>query len=307
MQTPLLTILALSAAVPVASAATVQVQDAAPELQAVPAHFSSASDLVGRTLRSRMDADGDRKELGGIRDFVVDAESGLLTHVIITSGDADSESLRRLKYSELRFDRTDVESKAVVWIDLSEADFIRITPISEKALEPYRGAAILASQRDDGARAAEAGSEEAATKAREAQARASALMLVSELDDLVVLAPQGSSGDTAVRALAGTQANGQSLGQVDEAWIDCTTGRVMYLSLDVKGRKVVAPYAEFKQHVDVEGDKLCFVAPCTAEQFAKAPALDPSKQQTLDNAEFRRTVDTFYAERQTGSAPDRKL
>jgi hypothetical protein len=230
--------------------------------------------------------------LGAVRDFVVDSESGSITHVIVTSGGLGSigATLRRIPYSDLRFER-DVNDRAKLWGDLTGPEFARLPTISAEAFAQYSAKAVAACVAERRARSEVPGREVGSFELREVAVRATSLMLVSELVDLEVRARAGSSAesDTAIASRA--------LGSLDEIWLECTTGRVAYASLLHEGRRVVLPVSALSTLVDLERRQLFVASTCSSELLARAPALELEGEQTLANEAFRQRVAWFYGVR----------
>lgn len=262
------------------------------DARAVPAadaaYYASVSKLIGANVWSRADGDNDRDDLADIKDFIVDAESGKVDFVILSSGGVGSlgDSLRRVSFSDLGFDHSS-DDECKVTMQLSEAEFDRIAKIEEKSLDPYRANTVAASFRDRQASAREAGSDKEAAGVREAQMRASGAILASELDDFDVRATLGTYDSD------GKPVKSDKLGSIDEAWLNTSSGKIEYLTFEHKDRKLVFPHRALVSHVDAEDKAIYFVAP-PADRLLAAPAFDDSKKWDLKNAEFRRTVDTFY-------------
>ncbi len=271
-------------------------QEPALEPVAPAPRLEPASALIGKDLHSRPDAEGKRKDLGDLKDFVVDSGTGQVTHVIVSSGGIGGlgDSLRRLPFSDLSVVRERPadgkgEGKLVASVDLDEEGFDRLSTITADALEPYRCEAIAASQKDLGRRAREANSDAATQKAREAHARANALMLLSELDDLAVRAC-AASHDKEGKSVAG-----EKLGEIEEAWIDVGDGKVMYVTLELDGRELPMPMDTLAVHVDTDAKALYVPTPCPSGKLAEAPALAPDEGRALASEAFRAEVARFYA------------
>jgi hypothetical protein len=251
------------------------------------AYYAAVSKLIGANVWSRADGDGERDDLADINDFIVDAESGKVDFVILSSGGVGSvgDSLRRVNFSDLRFDHSGDECK--VTMEKSEDEFERIAKIEEKSLDPYRAKTVAASFRDRQAAAREAAGEKQTAGAREAQMRASGAILASELDDFDVRATMATFD------AEGKAVKSDKLGSIDEAWLNTESGKIEYLTFEHKDRKLVFPHRALVSHVDADDKAIYFVAPA-ADRLMAAPAFDDSKKWDLRNAEFRRTVDSYY-------------
>lgn len=253
------------------------------------AYYAAVSKLIGANVWSRPDTDGDRDDLADINDFIVDAESGKVDFVILSSGGIGSvgDSLRRVNFSDLTIEHTEGD-ECKVMMNLSEDEFGRIAKVEEKSLEPYRAKTVAASFRDRQTKAREAAGKEATAGVREAQMRATGAILASELDDFDVRASMHTYDAD------GKPIESEKFGSVDEAWINIKTGKLEYLTLDYKDRMVVFPHRALISHVDVDGKQLYFVAPVAADRLMQAPAFDEAKNWNLRNEEFRQTIDKFY-------------
>jgi len=259
------------------------------------AYYAPVSKLIGANVWSRAGADGgDRKDLADINDFIVDAETGKVDFVILSSGGVGKlgDNLRRVNYSDLKITH-EPDGDCKVMMEVSEDDFGKIAKIEEKSLEPYKAKTVAASARGQ-AGTREAAGDKPAAGAREAQMRASGAILASELDDFDVRAAVMSYDAD------GKPVKSDKLGSIDEAWLNTQTGKIEYLTFENKDRKLVFPHRVLMSHVDGEAKSIYFVAP-PADRLATAPAIDDSKKLDLRNAEFRRTVDTYYAKGASGS------
>lgn len=256
--------------------------------------YASVSSLIGKNVWSAADPadESDRDDMADIRDLVIDSKSGKVKSVILSSGGIGNvgDKLRQVDFAELRFthegEGKDKECK--VSMDTTEKAFDARPVIEQDTLDHYGTKAIVQASKGSQIRAREAGTGEATGKAREAQARLTESILGSELDDLDVRAAAGSvDGDGKA-----TEAN--DLGDIDELWVDLATGEVAYATFEHDGRTLVFPYSALALHVDLDGEKICAVAPTSTAALASAPAIDENAKQTLDNDEFRRSIDAFY-------------
>lgn len=254
------------------------------------ATYATVSKLIGANVWSRADAEGDRDDIADIKDFVVDAESGKVDFVILSSGGIGSlgDSLRRVNFADLRIEHTG-DDECKVTMDKTEDEFDRIAKIDDDALELYSAKAVAASFKDRQAGAREASGDKKTTGAREGQMRASGAILASELDDFDVRATMTSYDGE------GKPLQADSLGSIDEAWINTSSGKLEYLTFDHAGRMLVFPHRALVSHVDSDGEGLYFVAPA-ADRLAAAPAFDEDKNWNLRNSEFRDTINRFYGE-----------
>lgn len=254
------------------------------------ATYASVSKLIGANVWSRAEAGGDRDDLADIKDFIVDAETGKVDFVILSSGGVGSvgDSLRRISFSDLRFEHDADKDECKVMVELGEAEFDRIAKIEEDSLDPYRAKTVAASFRDRQAGTREGSGDKQDAGVRDAQMRASGAILASELDDFEVrVAPASFDND-------GKAVETDKLGSIDEAWINTETGKVEYLTFDYKDRMLVFPVRALVTHAEADGKGLFFLAPA-ADRLAAAPAFDEAKKWDLKNAEFRQNVDRFYA------------
>jgi len=254
------------------------------------AYYASVSKLIGANVWSRPEAGGDRDDLADIKDFIVDAESGKVDFVILSSGGIGSvgDSLRRISFSDLRFEHNAENDECKVMVELGEAEFDRIAKIEEDSLDPYRAKTVAASFRDRQAGTREASGDKKEAGVRDAQMRASGAILASELDDFEVrVAAASFDGD-------GKAIQADKLGSIDEAWINTETGNVAYLTFDYKDRMLVFPFSALATHAEADGRGLYFISP-SADRLAAAPAFDEAKKWDLKNAEFRQNIDRFYA------------
>lgn len=258
------------------------------------ASFATVSKLIGANVWSRAKADGDRDDLADVKDFVVDAQTGKIDFVILSSGGLGSlgDSLRRVNFADLQFEHTS-DDECKITVNHSEDEFDRIAKIEEKELEPYSAKAVAASFKDRQAGAREAAGDKKAG-VREAQMRASGAILASELDDFDVR--------TAMAAYdaEGKPVQADKLGSIDEAWINTTSGKLEYLTFDYEDRMLVFPHRALVSHVDADGKGLYFVAPA-ADRLKVAPAFDEEKNWDLKNSEFVETVNRFYGEMKEGA------
>ncbi|MEZ6014796.1 MAG: PRC-barrel domain-containing protein [Planctomycetota bacterium] len=283
------------------------------------AKFASISELIGMDVWSKPDSadKNERHDLADIRDVVLDARTGRITGVILSSGGIGSfgDTLRRVEFRDMNF-LHDAKGACTVWMDHSEADFGRIATLDEEALEPFHCKAIVAGVTNERARAREAGGKKAGSEeggkkgeksekgekgekqTREAHARVTGAVMGSEFDDLELRAALGST-DEGMKPVAG-----QALGSIDEAWVNLSTGEVSYLTFKHGDRMLVFPLSAVAPNVDVQGDTLYFVAPATNAALAAAPALDLATGMTLGNAEFRATVDRHYPRLDAVNRPD---
>jgi hypothetical protein len=254
------------------------------------AYYATVSKLIGANVWSRADAGGDRDDLADIKDFIVDAETGKVEFAILSSGGVGSvgDSLRRVSFSDLRFEHKTDGDECKVMLDLGEAEFERIAKVEEESLEPYRAKTVAASFRDRQAAAREASGDKGTAGAREAQMRATGAILASELDDFDVRAA------ITTYDAEGKAVQADKLGSIDEAWINTETGNLDYLTFEHKDRTLVFPLRALATHVDADGKGLYFIAP-PADRLATAPAFDEAKKWDLKNAEFRQNIDRFYA------------
>lgn len=254
------------------------------------ATYASVSKLIGANVWARADAEGDREDVADINDFIVDATTGKVDFVILSSGGVGSlgDTLRRVPFSDLSIEHQD-DDECKVMIAVGKDEFERIAKIEEDSLEPYRAKTIAAGTRDQGA-VREAGGQKDTTGVTNAQMRVSGAILASDLDDLEVRAPMGAYGAD------GKPVKADELGSIDEAWLNTVTGNIEYLTFEYKDRKLVMPHRALTSHIDADNKELYFTAPAVADRLATAPAFDDAKKWDLKNAEFRRTVDSFYAD-----------
>lgn len=252
------------------------------------AYYAPVSKLIGANVWSRADAGGDRDDLADINDFIVDAETGKVDFVVLSSGGVGKvgDNLRRVPFSDLHITH-EADGECKVGMELSEDEFGKIAKIEEKSLEPYKAKAVAASARDKATAREAAGDKPAPGAAREGQMRASGAILASELDDFDVRAAMMTYDSE------GKPVKSDKLGSIDEAWLNTSTGKIEYLTFEHKDRKLVFPHRVLVSHVDADEKAIYFVAP-SAERLVTAPAFDDSKKWDLRNAEFRRTVDAYY-------------
>jgi sporulation protein YlmC with PRC-barrel domain len=258
--------------------------------EAKDAHFATASKLIGQDVLGRATTNGERKDIGDVRDFIVDGASGAVTHVIVSSGGVGSlgDTLRSLPFADLRFDRTDPKQPKV-WLDVTEADFDALGKITNESLDVYRCKTIAEAHLGHQSRVREAGAKVAPKDGVIADGHLSLIMLASELDDFDVRALIGSVDEK------GDSMAGESVGSVHEAWIDCSAGKVAYLTLEHNRRFVALPMASLVPAVDMEKKTIFFETPCTVLQLAAAPALDEKASLTFDNADFRKSITEYFA------------
>jgi len=252
-------------------------------------HFASASKLIGMDVLARATTDGERNDIGDVRDFVVDGATGKVTQVIVSSGGVGSigDSLRLRPFSDLRVDRTDPTAPKL-WLDVTEADFDASAKLTKEALDAYSCKTIAAAHLGHKTNAREASANAQPKDGVIADGHMSMLMLASELDDFDVRAMAGSDvekGDSVV---------GESIGSVEEAWIDCSTGSVAYVTLQHNKRSVVVPMTSLTPMADTQKKTLYFETPCTLAHLAAAPAVDEKANLTLDNADFRKSITEYY-------------
>jgi hypothetical protein len=119
--------------------------------------------------------------------------------------------------------------------------------------------------------------------------RASGNLLASELDDLDV---RGFvAADPSVPPTEGAW-----LGEIDEAWVNCATGQLEYLTFEHEGRTLALPQSALTTKVDVTSTRLYYLIPTQVSSLAQAPAIDEEKRMVLENPEFRKSIDKFYQE-----------
>jgi len=254
--------------------------------------YASVSELIGKDVWSRADAsdESDRDDIADIRDFVIESETGRISGVILSSGGIGSigDTLRRVEFSQLRFIH-EKDGECKVWMDTTEDAFSKLASIKNDTLDPFRCKAIVAGYRDMQGRAQEAGSGEATGKAREAHTRAMNTMLASECDDLEMRACGGCVDEN------GKSIEGQDMGNIDEAWVNLSSGEIEYVTFEYNDRMIVIPAAMLKSQVDVEDEVVYIVSPIKNTLMASAPSIDDDKKgMTLRDADFRTRVATYY-------------
>lgn len=252
-------------------------------------HFATASKLIGMDILARATTNGERKDIGDVRDFVVDGATGKLTQVIVSSGGVGSlgDTLRLRPFSDLRFDRTDPKAPKI-WLDVTEADFDASAKLTKEALDAYGCKAIAEAHLGHQTRVREANAKTQPKDGAIADGHMSLLMLASELDDFDVRAMAGSVDEN------GASMAGESVGSVQDAWIDCSAGSIAYVTVEHNKRSVVLPMASLAPIADTEKKTLYFETPCTVAQLAAAPAIDEKANLTLDNADFRKSITEYH-------------
>jgi sporulation protein YlmC with PRC-barrel domain len=253
-------------------------------------HFATVSKVIGMDVLARATANGERKDVADVRDFVVDGATGAVTQVILSSGGVGSvgDTLRMRPFGDLRFDRTDPKAPKI-WLDVTEADFDASAKLTKEALDAYGCKAIAAAHGSNATRLREAGAKTQPKDGKSADGHMSLLMLASELDDFDVRTAVGSVGEDSDSMV------GESLGSVDEAWIDCSAGKISFLTLQHNKRSVVLPMGALVVNTDTDKKTLFCETACTVEQLAAAPAIDEKANLTLDNADFRKSVTEYFA------------
>jgi hypothetical protein len=253
-------------------------------------HFATASKLIGMDVLGRATTNGERKDIGDVRDFVVDGATGKVTQVIVSSGGVGSlgDSLRLRPFSDLKFDRTDPKSPKI-WLDVTEADFDASAKLTKEALDAYSCKAIAEAHAGHQTRVREANANTQPKDDVIADGHMSLLMLASELDDFDVRTLADS-----VNQKRDSMAF-ESVGSVEEAWIDCAAGTVAYVTVEHNNRSVALPMTSLVPTADTEKKTLFFQTPCTIAQLAAAPAIDEKANLTLDNADFRKSVTEYHA------------
>jgi sporulation protein YlmC with PRC-barrel domain len=254
-------------------------------------HFASASKLIGTDVWSEIHSDGSRTDLGNIRDYVVEAKSGTLTHVIVSSGGIGTigDTLRKIPYSALSFDFADPKVTKVI-MDMKSEEFKALPTIEKSELSPFacKGIAEARIAERKGARNAKTPKDKEAVEAGYNPDLSP--MLASELDDMDVRASHGSMN------AEGIVIDGSSVGSIHEAWIDCAAGKVAYLTFEHNKRQLVIPMSSMVAYVDHDTKSMYFATPCSMLNLATAPAIDVEENLTLANADFRKAVHEFYAE-----------
>jgi sporulation protein YlmC with PRC-barrel domain len=246
--------------------------------------FASASELIGSSVLVCPPTGMDCMVVGTIHDLVVECASGSVTHVILsTAGDGfGGDTLRRIPFDRSSFELS-VTERPRFFVTAAQLDAsAEVTPVM---LAAYRSETIVG--RQPLIREAYL-----STQPKDDSPLAGGVclfMLASELDDLVVR----STADPADGITQGRA--GASLGLVDEVWIDCSRGRVVYCSLHHEERLVLLPMVLCLPTFDVETRTLFLATPCSALRLTEAPALVAQLDRTVANAGFRRSVAEFYA------------
>jgi hypothetical protein len=205
-----------------------------------------------------------------------------------TSSSTARRARSRKSSSPAAFDRTDLKAPKL-WLDVTEADFDASAKLTKEALDAYSSKAIAEAHAGHQTRVREANANTQPKDGVIADGHMSMLMLASELDDFDVRT-LASSADQERDSITG-----ESVGSVQEAWIDCAAGTVAYVTVEHNKRSVALPMTSLVPTADMEKKTLFFQTPVTVAQLAAAPAIDEKANLTLDNADFRKSITEYFA------------
>lgn len=246
--------------------------------------YAKAGSIVGMDLWSRPGED--RSDLGDIRDFLIDSETGQVTHAIISSGGLGDvgDTLRAIPCDRIEWSE-DEDGERQAHVDLSEDAFAKIPEFDEdsadrlvrEARERVDAAGKVA--REGAGKRGDAGTTTASARLR------TMAQMASDIGEFDVLAP---GGDEAV----------SSIGDV---YIDTERRTVCFVSIELNDATYVVPFRALELRVtnreeaeDVDDLEFAYVAPRTAEQMKRAPRISEEGNRTLENPEFVSAVYAFY-------------
>jgi len=246
--------------------------------------YAKAESITGMDLWTR--SGEDETDLGDISDFLIDAETGKITHAIISSGGIGGvgDTLRALPCDEIKWVEDD-EGERKAYVDLSEDAFAEIQEFDEESADRLvREARTRMDAPESVAREGAGKKGEAGTRAASARMRAMAQM-TSDISGFDVLAP---GGDEAVSS-------------VGDVYIDTERHSVCFVSMEVDDAMYVVPFKALEIRVtnreeaeDVDDLEFAYVAPRTVEQMKQAPRISEDEGRTMENPEFVRAVYAFY-------------
>lgn len=249
--------------------------------------YAKAGSITGMDLWTRRGAE--EADLGDIEDFLIDAETGTITHAIISSGGIGGvgNTLRALSCGDIEWvegdDGDDGDRKA--YVDLSEDAFAELPEFDEENADRLvREARARMEASGSVAREGAGKKGEAGTRAASARMRAMAQM-TSEISGFDVLAPGGD----------------ETLSSVGDVYIDTERRSISFVTIEVEDAMYVVPFRALELRVtnreeaeDVDDLRFAYVAPRSLEQMARAPRISEDEDRTLENPEFVRSVYAFY-------------
>lgn len=250
--------------------------------------FPTHSELVGLDLWGGTSADR-RADLGDVRDIVVNAKTGAISYVIISSGGAGDvgDTLRAISWNQVKW-TLDADRKTVASVEMTEEQFTAVPEFKAENLDKMtgRGAVEAAAKRaTDAAKDWTEDEKKAnAASAREAMASAAKSHLGANLAGLAITGPDG----------------GEAYSEVAELVIDQDRGTIAFITMKANDGQLLVPFGALKVatvETDRDADPEYIVHCNKTEADVKASVqIDASKgsQRDQNNPRFRAAVYEFY-------------
>lgn len=258
--------------------------------------FVSHDELIGMDVWSgsktgaRGDEDADRSDLGDINDFVFDASTGEITHVVISSGGIGDlgDTLRAVECKQLQWSK-DSEGEMMVSLPMDEASFERIQEFDPEKLgrdavdASARRAKDAAKDWSDDERDARAGNARAAIQ-KVAQSH-----LLTNLAGLDVYAKDQIMDDDA-----------EAFTEVAAAIIDQERGSIAFIRIEADDEEYIVPFEALEVRTeetdDDEEPEYSIVVPKGPQELKGSQAVDSSEDSMKNarSARFRAQVYEFY-------------
>jgi hypothetical protein len=233
--------------------------------------------LVGSRVSSAPSSDGKRADLGTAHDFLLDGDTGRVTHVIVKSGGVAGigDTLRCFDIAALDIDPTH-EPRPALALAITASAFSAAPSIGARDLDPFR-AEIIATQGH------------CQSSPPEQFVPRAPILLLSELIDLEVTGAQDS----------------QPLVEVEDGWLELGDKTVGYLSLVGREREVPVPYENCSFIAVPRMRALQLRIALGDARLDAAPALSTRDSGELDEGPFRQKVAAHFSGRVTRPVQER--
>ncbi|QDV09089.1 PRC-barrel domain protein [Planctomycetes bacterium Poly30] len=233
-------------------------------------NFHRDSEIIGMDLWTTVATeDGEKVDIGDIRDFVVDSKSGRISHVVISSGGVGSvgDTLRPITWDQIKWSENE-DGEKVAMVDMSEKAFDAIAEFDAEKINMMNTARPVD-----------------ASAGKDKKMVASTNHLCSDIAELDVYGPGEEDSFTSI----------------GECVINCDTGTIAYLTLEANDETYLIPFSAFQiqpisgEEAGEEDIEFAAWAPHGEEALKAAPTIDEDTKMTAQNPTFRKTVDSFYA------------
>lgn len=284
--------LALGLSAPLAAAQDA-VADARPAKPETSENFHRDSEIRGMDLWSAEDADGERADIGDINDFVVNARTGAISHVVISSGGLGSvgDTLRALPWADIRWSENE-DGERTASIDMSEDAFQALKGFDEKDLDKLVGKKAVEANaerlKDASKDLGRDDVEDAAKGLRESAGVMATNHLCSDLTGLDVFGPGEDEAFTSIGSLV----------------FDCDNAAVAFVTLEANDEEYLVPFStlairpiapeEGEEIEDADDVEYAAHAPRNEAGMKGAPTIDEDEKRTAMNPRFRAEVYAHY-------------